>query len=243
MAVNEVKIGKCPSCEDENVLIQVDPESGQVIINNIEQAGEWKEKEGQIKVFVGECGSPLKPFSNESENYCKQLIKINWYSNGEMIACYVPMGRHRYTSHSFSGPMASSEDLGGRNSIYLETEIDGGRVLEEDIEVENMTGRVRMDMDIPSEVLGKVKIVPDMGAYMTSALEPLNGAVAIAAARMLLEPVANDMIGICDIFCDANPEGGNDAGRDYDTYKRLEAVIAELSELTAEFVRVNNEEG
>jgi hypothetical protein len=243
MAVNEVKVGKCPSCEDENVLIQVDPESGQVIINNIEQAGEWKEREGKVKVFVGTCGSPLKPFSNESKNYCEQLIKINWYSNGEMIACYVPMGRHTYTSHGFSGPMASSENLGGRNSIFLSTEIDGGRVLEEDTWVENMTGRVQMDMDIPAEVLGKVKIVPDMGAYMTSALEPLNGAVAIAGAKMLLEPVAEDMIGICDIKCESNPEGGNDEGRDYDIYKRLEAVMAELTAISAEFVSVNNEEG
>jgi hypothetical protein len=100
-----------------------------------------------------------------------------------------------------------------------------------------------MDMDIPSEVLGKIKIVPNMGAYMTSALEPLNGAVAIAAARLLLEPVAQDMISVCDIKCESNPDGGNDDSPDYRTYKRLEAVMAELADLAAEFVRVNNEEG
>jgi hypothetical protein len=138
--------------------------------------------------------------------------------------------------------MASSENLGGRNSIFLSTEIDGGRVLEEDIWVENMTGRVKVDVDIPAEVLGKVKIVPNMGAYMTSAIDPLNGAVAIAAARMLLEPVAEDMVGVCDIKCESNPNGGNDDSPDYRTYKRLEAIMAELTELTAEFVRVNNEE-
>ena len=150
----------------------------------------------------------------------------------------------KYTGHSFSGGMASSEDLTGHlKGIYLETSISDEPIPEEGLLVDTVVGRVKMDVNIPAEVLGKVKIVPDMGAYMTSALEPLNGAVAIAAARMLLEPVAQDMVAVCDIKCESNPDGGNDDSPDYRTYKRLEAIMAELTELTAEFVRVNNEEG
>jgi len=148
----------------------------------------------------------------------------------------------RYTSHCFSGDTSSSEDLTGRlKGIYLETNISCESI-SEDIEIDTLTGRVKMDIDIPSSVFGKVKIFKDMGRYMTSAVEPLNGAVAIAGAKALLDPIMSDMIGICDIKCESNPNGGNDDSVDYRTYKKLEAVMVELTELTAEFVRVNNEE-
>lgn len=239
MATKEIELGKCPSCKDENVLVLVDTESGQVVVNNVEQKGEWKERAGNVKVFVASCGSPLRSFSND---YCEQLIELSWYCNGEIIANYLPMRRHKYTSHSFCGKFAGSEEFVGSNSIYIESEIDGGKVLSEDMWVENMTGRVRMNVIIPAETLGKVKVVPNMGTYFTCALEPLNGAIALAGARALLQPIIEDLIGVCDIKCESNPEGGNIDSPDYTSHKRLEAVMAELAELSAEFIRVNNEE-
>ncbi len=240
--LKEIKIGKCPSCEDDNVLIQVDDESGQVIINNLEQGGEWKDQEGNSKVFIGRCSNITKEGEDGEDGVsCNQIIGIRWYSDGQIIAFYVAMGRRRYTSHCFSGEFASSEDLGGRNSIYLETEIDGGELLLEDIWVENMTGRVKMDMDIPASIFGKVKVAHDMGSYMTTAVEPLNGVVAIVGAALLLQPIMSDIVGICDIKCEENPDGSNDEGCDFESYTKLKKVVDLLTELTAEFVRVNNE--
>jgi len=241
MAIKEIAIGRCPICRDDSVSIQVDTSSGQVIINNVEQSGEWKKSEGNEKLFVGVCGSDI--LGNEKENICNQLIAIKWFEvDNSMIAFYPHMRRHSYTSHYLSGGLASSENLGGMNYIYLETEIDGGRVLTEEVWEDTVTGRAKIDIVIPAEVLGKIKLVPDMGEYMTTAIEPLNGAIAIAAAKRLLEPIATDIVGICDIKCESNPDGRNDCSTDYSVYKRLERVMQELSELTAVFVSINNDE-
>jgi len=238
MAIREIGMEtRCPSCKDGNTFIQVDTETEKVVINNVEQGGEWIDRGDGIQTFYGNCGA-----IDSDNKECPQIIKINWYSNGEMIASYIPMSRRKYTGHSFSGEMASSENLGGNDLIYLATEIDGGKVEEGETWVENMTGVIQMKKIIPPEEFGRVKTVSDMGAYMTSALEPLNGAVAIIGARLLLEPVMEDLVGICDIKCESNPTGGNDDSNDYRIYKRLEAVAKELKELSAEFVRINNEE-
>jgi sugar lactone lactonase YvrE len=73
--IRTFRISECPSCEGgKNGLVQWDPETGQVIINNMEQAGEWEVSEDNplVSRFHGVCGA-----ANEDDGetwYCEEPI-------------------------------------------------------------------------------------------------------------------------------------------------------------------------
>jgi len=58
--IRTFRISNCPSCEGgDNGLVQWDPETGKVIINNVEQEGEWEKSEDNplCERFHGVCGA------------------------------------------------------------------------------------------------------------------------------------------------------------------------------------------